>query len=460
MKPEEPKKKGGRPATGHVKYVEAKAGEAQGHYEIQVTSSDGSRPVLTLDPSPRYTPEKARELGLSWTEKVRARERESGKTWAQLVAERKGVAYRAAKPSGAETVEQWWDRWFKDREARGIQTRTDRGRLKVHVREHLAHRPIASVTRDELEVLVEKLDAKVRTGEIRKWKTAVHVWGLVRKMFADACGSKTRALRVRTDNPAFGVRGPDRGERTGKAYLYPSEFSALAGCDDVPMGWRRLVALAVYLYLRPGELEALEWEDVDLEHGIIHVHRATDHENGGSKSTKTGASRRIPIEPPLLPLLGAMHAEVKGKGRVVAMPYDHNLARGLRTYLSKAGVKRPELHDSTKTRKAMTFYDLRATGITWMAIRGDDPLKIMHRAGHSDFKTTQLYVREAEAIRGGFGAVFPPLPPALYETPEAPEGGGVSQGVSQKEGVVFGNTSEYASLEVPKEGLEPSHPCG
>ncbi len=70
-----------------------------------------------------------------------------------------------------------------------------------------------------------------------------------------------------------------------------------------------------------------------------------------------------------------------------------------------------------KTRKAITFHDLRATGLTWMAIRGDEPLRIMQRAGHESFATTQLYVREAEAIREGFGEVFPPLTPLLEPSP-------------------------------------------
>ena len=48
-----------------------------------------------------------------------------------------------------------------------------------------------------------------------------------------------------------------------------------------------------------------------------------------------------------------------------------------------------------------------------MAVRGDDPLKIVQRAGHADFATTQLYVRAAESVRAGFGEVFPPLPEAL-----------------------------------------------
>ena len=61
----------------------------------------------------------------------------------------------------------------------------------------------------------------------------------------------------------------------------------------------------------------------------------------------------------------------------------------------------------------MTFHDLRATGLAWLALRGDDSLKIMQRAGHTDFVTTQGYIREAEAARDGFGNVFPPLPQSL-----------------------------------------------
>jgi hypothetical protein len=91
------------------------------------------------------------------------------------------------------------------------------------------------------------------------------------------------------------------------------------------------------------------------------------------------------------------------------------LAARLREYLQLAGVSRAELfvEATDRTRKALTFHDLRATGITWMAIRGDDPLKISQRAGHAGFATTAGYIREAEAIRDGFGDVFPSLPPAL-----------------------------------------------
>jgi hypothetical protein len=128
-------------------------------------------------------------------------------------------------------------------------------------------------------------------------------------------------------------------------------------------------------------------------------------------------------------------------------------ARRLRKYLGWAGIKRSELTEETATRKQLTFYDLRATGITWRAVRGDDPLKIMSGAGHKDFKTTQGYIREAEVLRDGFGSVFPPLPGRVLEpefrqniVSEAP--GSLNRADSDKKGSVpngvgtFGRTRQ------------------
>jgi hypothetical protein len=33
--------------------------------------------------------------------------------------------------------------------------------------------------------------------------------------------------------------------------------------------------------------------------------------------------------------------------------------------------------------------------------------------GHRRFETTEIYIRQADAVRGGFGEVFPPLPACL-----------------------------------------------
>jgi hypothetical protein len=69
-------------------------------------------------------------------------------------------------------------------------------------------------------------------------------------------------------------------------------------------------------------------------------------------------------------LLGfELHA--RGRSRVFAMPPHSALSQKLKAYLARAGVKRAERFVTDATRKAITFHDLRSTGITWMAVRGD-----------------------------------------------------------------------------------------
>jgi len=54
-----------------------------------------------------------------------------------------------------------------------------------------------------------------------------------------------------------------------------------------------------------------------------------------------------------------------------------------------------------------------------MAVRGDDSLKIMTRAGHADFETTKIYLREAENLAHGFGDVFPRSRPKWWSESES-----------------------------------------
>jgi integrase len=392
----------GRPATGHVDYVPAGEGEQFGHYRIRVTAADRSRPWIDMDPSPRHSPKWESEIGTAKTAELRAG------NWGAVP--RPGAKVGAA---AGESVADWCKRWLANRVERGLRSvSSDRGRLKNHVLPLLEGKAMVAVTRADIEAVVEDLDRKARVGEL-SWKTGRNTWMVVSKMFRDACSSKTKALRVRDDNPAATVAAPDRGVVKQKAFLFPNEFLALVSCKQVPLPWRRLFTLATYTYTRAGELAALEWDDVDLVHGIIDIHRSLDRNTGLPKPTKTKETRRIPIEPALVPLLKAMHEESGGKGRLVWMPSEDEQAKKLRAYLTLANVKREGLHANDATRKNITFHDLRATGITWMAVRGDDPLKIMSRAGHSDFATTQLYVRAAESFRADFGTTFPPLPASL-----------------------------------------------
>lgn len=337
---------------------------------------------------------------------------ESDRGAAELYAESFVGAAKATMGDGTGiSVEAYVARWLAGRVGRVASVEDDRARIRLHVLPTIGKLEARAFTRDDVERLRDALDRKIERGELA-WKTVASVWTLVTSMCADMVNAKKREFRVRNDNPCRDVKPPERGDRKAKQFLYPSEFLRFVSCELAPLRLRRAVAIAVYTFVRDGELRALRWDggDIDIEHGTLSVTRALQR-SGKTKSTKSGETRRFAIEANLLPLLRAMRAEAGGKGPVVSFR-DRHMSRDLRLWLTRAGIIRPELHEGSPTRKPITWHDLRATGLTWLAVRGDDPLKIKQRAGHTTFSTTELYVREAEAIRDGFGDVFPRLPEA------------------------------------------------
>jgi len=346
----------GRKGTGTVRVLPNKDGIAQWH--ARFTRGDGSRTNwIELDPNiPLDDDVKAKQCAAKAAPRVRC----------------------ATMPEGSdtETFGAYAARWLDDREGRVNSIRDDRSRMRDHVLPELGALEVRTFTRDDVERLRDELDAKIESGALA-WNSVASVWTLVTSMCADMVSAKKREFRVRDENPVREVKPPERGSRKAKQFLWPSEFLQFVSSDCVPLAMRRAVAQAIYLFPRDGEHRALEWGtgDVDLEHGVLSITRALNARTGKVESTKSGETRRFAIETNLLPLLHAMHDEAKGKGAVIGWHEPH-MSRALRRALQRAGVTRPELHEGSPTRKPLTRHDLRATGLTWMAIRGDDPLKI------------------------------------------------------------------------------------
>ncbi len=394
-----------------------------GVWQVLCSQQDGSRKWFPLPGVPEGEREMARIVGATVARKVRLGEYVPG--------------------DRGETVGEYARRWCDSREKKGLASHNeDRKVIRHYVDATLGAQPIQSIKPEHLRRFVAILDGKVDEKTIRA-KTAKNVWGVVRKMFTDAAKSKSDSLRVLEANPAETVTGPERAAgKTRKQYLYPSEFLALVSSPKVPVWRARLYAFSVYVWTRAGELAAQTWHDVDLAHGVIRVHESIDRARRpkSRETTKTATERLVAIEMELRPLLDALQVERSKTtpwppvgplfNRLPAVSGDVGLAALLRRDLRAAGVTRPDLFADTETRRQMTFHDLRATGITWAAVRGDSPLEIQERAGHSTFTMTQAYIREASVHRRPgvvFGTVFPVLPSRLLEgsdeTPEAPEEG-------------------------------------
>lgn len=184
---------------------------------------------------------------------------------------------------------------------------------------------------------------------------------------------------------------------------------------------RREALFMLYLGLRPGELKALQWADVDLRASTVLIRRSN-----GRDSTKTGTERLLPILEPLRPVLdAALKANPKGCPLVFPTPEgemqraDAKLTRMLQEALRKAGLvtaytytcrRRGCGHREERQVEELArcpacnmklwvqgnplpvrFYDLRASAATLHRRAGADPLAIQLVLGHATTTTTDRY---------------------------------------------------------------------
>ncbi len=155
--------------------------------------------------------------------------------------------------------------------------------------------------------------------ERRRRRTA-RCGGDVQHAYDEAVNAKDQGLRVHVCEPARWVcRGPDGGEDRQGQILFSDELTALLvgknadpeAAPSVPVYRRQAYAMAVYTKARASELEALTADDVELEHQTITI---------------------------------AKQADPTTKGRFV---------------------------EGDPLQRAIVFHDLRDTGLTHMAVRGD-----------------------------------------------------------------------------------------
>ena len=378
--------------------------------KIRITVVDAQdqkrRPWLELDPS--FDDAAARRIA------ARVSKEASGEPWDP-------ARFEQAKVAGSTiSCDDYFDKlWLPSRLGKVRSVRSDRYRWRKHIKPLIGTKPLVELTSDDLRDVVQALDDKAESGggkgrDSFGRKSACNCWTLVSKMLGDACSSKLRELRLLKRNPAEGVKPPDAPKGVEKQWLFPTELAQLLECPHIPLERRRFYAITVYSYARPGEALALLWgRSIDLAHNMVRINRSYDHiEKVFHERTKTEDSRHFAIEPVLRPLLAAMWKEHPKPGLI--FPRFTHLAEVLREDLMTAQVTRAALHVQRAGAQRIRFHDLRATGITYMAIRGDSDQDVRERAGHADFETTLLYIRRGHlALAAAIGQPYAPLPECL-----------------------------------------------
>lgn len=152
--------------------------------------------------------------------------------------------------------------------------------------------------------------------------------------------------------------------------------------DGGERSWNTLIRLALRTGMRVGEVLALDWTDIDLEHRVITVRRSYSH--GFLSSTKSRKIRHIPIADDLLDDLSAVRCSsrplVAESGGLVK--YDV-ARRALLRACARAGVR------------PVGWHVLRHTFASHLVIGGVPLSAVQMLLGHASIVTTQRYTHLA-----------------------------------------------------------------
>lgn len=304
--------------------------------------------------------------------------------------------------AGRLTVREYIAQWLEQRRALGHDWKHDRSRLQ-HVLPVLGELAIAAVrARHVIEAFqrVRTIPTET-TGEVLSPRSVHRVYEVVSRMFGDAqladlieqspCVLDERHLGALVD------KDPDW--RAGAVFTR-DEAVTLLSTDAIPEDRRLLHAFMLLAGMRPGEASALRWRHYDptlQPLGQLTVSVAYDSRRHREKSTKTEATRHVPVHP----TLAAMLAEWKLAGwealcgrkpepedLIIPLPPADAAARRTRSgepFRTEAynGKRWREFDLPVLAWRPRELYAMKATFITLVLDDGADPHVIETRVTHT-----------------------------------------------------------------------------
>jgi integrase len=329
-----------------------------------------------------------------WSQRDRKRLR---KTFPSLAAARAwrqdagGAVRRGAMraPDGT-TVHAAWKTLEADMESGAARTRSGAPykpsatrsygeAMRLRVLPSLGARKLPQVTHGDVQALVDRLIADgLDASTIRNTLLPLRV--LYR-----------RAIRrgLATVNPTSDLELPSvTGKRDRVAT--PAEAAELLAALPEADGLRALYGTAFYAGLRRGELLALEWgeEGVDLDTGILRVHRSWDPGAGVFVEPKSEAGKRdVPIASVLRPLLAAWRLQAGRREGLVfgdgSVPLDpRSVARRTATAWKRANTERAE--NELAPLEPIGLHEARHTYASTMLAAGVGARVVAELMGHAD----------------------------------------------------------------------------
>lgn len=202
---------------------------------------------------------------------------------------------RYADPSGitvAEAAEDWLERGFRTWK-RGTSVSYEQ-RMMKHVLPRFGERKVADITATEIQRWVDGL------------RLAPASVASVHRTFAQLLTECVRLGIIET-NPATGTELPRRRRQT-RIVWSADEVRRVLAWTARDVRWHAVYHLALCTGMRPGEVRAVMWEDVDLSRRVVTVRRTVVRTDGAmvvQDGTKTGDTRLLALSDDAVEALGA-----------------------------------------------------------------------------------------------------------------------------------------------------------
>ena len=287
---------------------------------------------------------------------------------------------RIADITVAETAERFLA-WAKVNKR---SWRADESRIRIHIIPAFGRFPLRSLGSARIENLKTALmERGLSTATVR------HILGLVRRLFNFA--GKT-AYSEEMDTPMFAGRSPCGAVQIPRQDNNRLRFFSREDADRVleqakefPKRRRRgrldfhdICLLSLMTGMRKGEIQSLEWADVDMAHGVIRIRdaKAGDGIAHMNSDVLDMMQRRGAEAGPGLVFKGAIRG-----GRV------RNISH---TFADLAGDL--GLNDGVSDpRQEVCFHTLRHTFASWLALQGTDIYRIKELMRHKTITQTMRY---------------------------------------------------------------------
>jgi len=296
------------------------------------------------------------------------------------------------------TVGEYLQMWLEDIARATLRPRSHEKYaqvLRLYLLPHIGHIRLTKLTPAQVQKMLNQLVASGLSPS-----TAQYCHAVLRRALgqAEKWGMVARNVAKMVDTP--------KGERKKAQPLTLEQIHALL---EQARGHRlyALFVLAVSLGLRQGELLGLRWQDVDFEHGLLHVRVQLQRVGGrfALLEPKSESSRRTLQLPDFVAEALRQHranqlleraqmgAEWRGEWDLVFLTSagtpinSRNLLRTYYGLLRKAGIPR------------VPFHTLRHTAASWLLAMGCDIRTVQAVLGHSQIGiTADLYTHIVPAL--------------------------------------------------------------